>query len=143
MIQAAKAMTDEEIRTAAAYIAALKYTPWIRVVEAETVPKMRIGGNVFFAIADGWDRAARSAHRGEPRKTASGFELRDPHSGLVAYVPKGSLTRGAALARAAATRTLPCNVCHGSGPERTRSGARHRGTVRQLPGPPAVGFQTG
>ena len=49
MIQAAKAMTDDEVKAAASYIASLKYTRWIRVVETETIPKMRIGGNVFFA----------------------------------------------------------------------------------------------
>jgi cytochrome c553 len=111
MIQAAKAMTDEEIRAAAAYIASLKYTPWIRVVEAETVPKMRIGGNVFFAIPDGGteplgQRIVETPEDGER------FELRDPHSGFIAYVPKGSLTRGAALA-SGGNKTLPCTVCHG------------------------------
>ena len=113
MIQAAKAMTDEEIRSAAAYIASLKYTPWIRVVEAETVPKMRIAGNVFFAIPDGGteplgQRIVETPEDGER------FELRDPHSGFIAYVPKGSLTRGAALA-SGGNRTLPCTVCHGPG----------------------------
>jgi len=135
MIQAAKAMTDEEIRSAAAYIASLKYTPWIRVVEAETVPKMRIAGNVFFAIPDGGTeplgrRIVETPEDGER------FELRDPHSGFIAYVPNGSLTRGAALA-SGGNKTLPCNVCHGSdlnglGPVPGIAGRSPSYLVRQL-----------
>src|SRR3954470_20139629 len=53
MIQAAKAMTDEEVKAAATYLSALRWKPWIKVVEADTVPKLRLAGNVFFAAADG------------------------------------------------------------------------------------------
>jgi cytochrome c553 len=111
MIQAAKAMTDEEIKSAAAYIASLKFTPWIRVVETDTIPKMRIAGNVFFAVADAGTeplgkRIVETPEDGER------FELRDPHSGFIAYVPKGSIARGASLA-SGGNKTLPCHVCHG------------------------------
>ncbi len=112
MIQAAKAMTDEEVKSAASYIASLTYTPWIRVVEADTIPTMRIAGNVFFAIPDGGTEPLGQRIVETPEDGAR-FELRDPHSGFVAYVPKGSLTRGAALASSGGNKTLPCNVCHG------------------------------
>src|SRR5215218_3853973 len=39
MIEAAKDMTDEEIEAAAKYFSSMPWTPWIRVVEADTVPK--------------------------------------------------------------------------------------------------------
>ena len=62
MIDLAKAMTDEEMKAAAEYFAAIKWTPWIRVVETEhgaedadrrqSVPRRR---------ADE-DRADRRAH---------------------------------------------------------------------------------
>ena len=113
MIQAAKAMSDDEVKAAAGYIASLKYTPWIRVVEADTIPKMRIGGNVFFPIPDaGTERLGQRIV--ETPEDGDRFELRDPHSGFIAYVPKGSLARGAALASSGANKTLPCNVCHGA-----------------------------
>jgi cytochrome c553 len=112
MIQAAKAMTDEEVKSAASYIASLTYTPWIRVVEADTIPTMRIAGNVFFAIPDGGTEPLGQRIVETPEDGAR-FELRDPHSGFVAYVPKGSLTRGAALASSGGNTTLPCTVCHG------------------------------
>jgi cytochrome c553 len=112
MIQAAKAMTDDEVKAAAAYIAALKYTPWIRVVETDTIPKMRIGGNVFFPIADAGTEPLGQRIVETP-EDGDRFELRDPHSGFVAYAPKGSVARGAALASSGGSKTLPCNVCHG------------------------------
>jgi len=112
MIQAAKAMTDEEIKAAAEYIASLKYTPWVRVVETDTIPKMRVAGNVFFPIPDAGteplgDRIVETPEDGER------FELRDPHSGFVAYAPRGSIAKGATLASSGGNKTLPCNVCHG------------------------------
>ena len=112
MIQAAKAMTDDEIKAAAEYSAALKYTPWIRVVETETIPKMRIGGNVFFPIP-GAGTEPLGDRIVETPEDAERFELRDPHSGFVAYVPRGSIAKGAALASSGGSKTLPCNVCHG------------------------------
>jgi cytochrome c553 len=112
MIQAAKAMTDEEINAAAEYIASLKYTPWVRVVETDTIPKMRVAGNVFFPIPDAGteplgNRIVETPEDGER------FELRDPHSGFVAYAPRGSIAKGAALASSGGNKTLLCNVCHG------------------------------
>ena len=52
MIELAKAMTDEEVRTAAEYFASMKWTPWIRVVETNLVPKTRIAGNLFLATEE-------------------------------------------------------------------------------------------
>src|SRR3954449_7861395 len=39
MITIAKALTPEEIKAAAEYFGAMPWTPWVRVVEASTVPK--------------------------------------------------------------------------------------------------------
>ena len=50
MIDLAKAMTDEEMRISAEYFAAIKWTPWIRVVESDMVPKTRIVGNLYLPI---------------------------------------------------------------------------------------------
>lgn len=111
MIQAAKAMTDDEIKTAAEYISSLKWTPWIRVVEADTIPKMRLGGNVFLPIPDGGTEPLGNRIVETP-EDAVRFELRDPHSGFIAYAPRGSIAKGAAIA-SGGNKTLPCNICHG------------------------------
>src|SRR3954465_1313940 len=50
MIAYAKAMTDEEVNAAAEYFAAMKWTPWIKVVETATVPKTRIAGGMFLKL---------------------------------------------------------------------------------------------
>jgi cytochrome c553 len=40
---------------------------------------------------------------------------RDPSSGFVAYVPKGSIARGRELATTGgAGKTVPCAICHGA-----------------------------
>jgi cytochrome c553 len=39
---------------------------------------------------------------------------RDPISGFVAYVPKGSLARGRDIVTTCGGKTLPCGICHGS-----------------------------
>jgi len=110
MIAFAKAMTDEEIKAAATYFASMKWTPWIRVVESDDAPKTRIAGGLFVAI-EGADagkeplgqRIIETPENGETTET-----LRNPRSGFVAYVPKGSVKKGEALA----TRGQ-CALCHG------------------------------
>ena len=136
MIQAAKAMTDDEIKAAAAYLAAMPWTPWIRVVEADTVPKMRIAGNVFLPAAEGGTEPIGNRIVETP-EDAERFELRDPHSGFIAYVPRNSVAKGAALAAGGGNRTLPCRVCHGDdlnglGPVPGIAGRSPSYIVRQL-----------
>jgi cytochrome c553 len=114
MIEGAKAMTDDEIKAAATYFSSMKWTPWIRVVEADTVPKTRLSGNVFLPLPDQGTEPIGNRIIESPEDTAR-FDLRDPHSGFVAYVPKGSLAKGAALvASGGGGKTFVCGTCHGS-----------------------------
>jgi cytochrome c553 len=136
MIQAAKAMTDDEVKAAASYLASMRWTPWIRVVETDTVPKMRVAGNVFFAVADGGTEPIGDRIIETP-EDAERFELRDPHSGFIAYVPLGSVAKGSALAAGGGNRTLPCRMCHGDdlnglGPVPGIAGRSPSYIVRQL-----------
>ncbi len=112
MIEAAKEMTPGEINAAAAYFSSMPWTPWTRVVETAVVPKTRISGNVFFVIPDGGTEPIGNRIIETPEDEMR-FELRDPRSGFVAYVPPGSLTKGAALVASGGNKTLPCGVCHG------------------------------
>jgi cytochrome c553 len=136
MIQAAKAMTDEEVKAAATYISSLKWKPWIKVVETDTVPQTRLSGNVFFAVQGGGTEAIGHRIIEMPLDTTR-FELRDPHSGFTAYVPTGSLSKGAALVSGGASKTLPCGICHGQdlnglGPVPGLAGRSPSYIVRQL-----------
>ena len=65
------------------------------------------------------------------------FELRDPRSGFIAYVPPGSLKKGAALVASGAGKTTPCGSCHGLdlnglGPVPAIAGRSPSYLVRQL-----------
>ncbi len=136
MIEAAKDMTDAEIKDAATYLSSLKWKPWIRVVEADTVPKLRLSGNVFFVLPDaGTEPIGRRII--ETPEDVTRFELRDPRSGFIAYVPTGSLSKGAALVSSGGNKTLPCGICHGQdlnglGPVPALAGRSPSYIVRQL-----------
>ena len=112
MIEAAQDMTDPEIDEAARYFSSLKWTHWITVKEAATVPKTRIGGNVFFPLP-GNETEPIGERIIETPEDADRFELRDPHSGFIAYVPPGSVDKGSLLVASGGGKTTPCRVCHG------------------------------
>jgi len=113
MIAMAKTITDEDVRTAAEYFAALKPRPWIRVVETGTVPRTYIAkGNKRLVHPDGGTEpiGARIIEVPEDEDIVLN---RDPRSGFVAYVPKGSIAKGEALVATGGGKTLPCAICHG------------------------------
>jgi len=112
MIEAAQDMTEDEIQEAAKYYSSMKWTHWITVKEAATVPKTRIGGNVFFPLPWG-ETEPIGARIIETPEDADRFELRDPHSGFIAYVPPGSIDKGSLIVSSGAGKTTPCRVCHG------------------------------
>jgi cytochrome c553 len=115
MIAFAKAMTDDEIKAAAAYFSSMKWTPWIRVVEADTVPKTRIAGGLFLMLEG--DQAGKEPIGMRiievPEKTEDTESLRNPRSGFIAYAPPGSIKKGEALVTTGAGKTTQCGVCHG------------------------------
>jgi cytochrome c553 len=114
MIAIAKAMTDEEIKAAAEYFAAIKWTPWIRVVETATVPKTRIQGGLFLKLEGNETEPLGQRIIEVPENTEHTELLRDPRSGFVAYVPIGSIKKGEALVTSGAGKTTACAICHGA-----------------------------
>jgi cytochrome c553 len=140
MVAFAKAMTDDEIKAAATYFGAMKWTPWIRVVEAATVPKTRIAGGMFLALegADAGKEPIGQRIIEAPEKTEETENLRNPHSGFVAYVPPGSIKKGEALVTTGGGgKTTQCGVCHGAnleglGPVPGLAGRSPSYIVRQL-----------
>jgi cytochrome c553 len=113
MVAMLKTITDAEIREAAEYFAALKPTPWIRVVETDTVPRSYIGpGNKRLLHPDGGTEPLGNRIVEVPEDEEA-VVYRDPISGFVAYVPKGSIARGRDLATTGGGRTVPCGICHG------------------------------
>jgi cytochrome c553 len=136
MINIAKAMTDEEVKAAAQYFSSMKWTRWIRVVETNTVPKTRIAGGMFMRL-DGAEVEPIGSRIIEVPEDNARTELRDPRSGFIAYVPPGSVAKGAALVESGAGKTTACAVCHGAdllglGPVPGIAGRSPSYTVRQL-----------
>lgn len=105
----AKAMTPAEIAEAAEYFGAMKWTPWIRVVETATVPMMVSRGGIWIPIENGGTEPIGVRIVETPDNPERTEILRDPRSGFVAYAPVGSLRKGEAL-----VRSLECGACHGS-----------------------------
>ena len=102
----------KEIRDAAEYFSALKPRPWIRVVETGSVPKTQVAGWMLVPEAGG-EIEPIGARIIETPENLERTELRDDHSGFIAYVPQGSIKKGEALATGAARKTLRCATCHG------------------------------
>jgi cytochrome c553 len=113
MVTIAKAMTDDEIKAAAGYFVSLKPTKWVKVMEADTVPVTYVGGgNMRFVKPDSGTEPIGQRIIEVP-EDAERVELRDPHSGFVAYVPPGSIRKGETLVTGANGKTVSCSVCHG------------------------------
>src|SRR5438477_319936 len=100
MIAFAKGMTDDEIKAAATYFSSMKWTPWIRVVETDSVPKTRIAGGMFIAVegAEAGREPIGPRIIEVPEDAEATETLRNPRSGFVAYTPIGSVKKGEALA---------------------------------------------
>ena len=113
MISLAKEITDAEVQAAAAYFSALKPRSNIRVVETATVPKTSVAG-WFLAASTTGEKEPIGLRIIEVPENLEQFENRDPRSQFVAYVPIGSLARGADLvSTGGAGKTLQCAICHG------------------------------
>jgi cytochrome c553 len=123
MIDLARGMTDEEVKQAANYFAAIEYVPWTRVVETDMVPKTRIVGNLFLPISE--ERTEPIAGRiiEVPEDEEQTETHRNPRVGFVAYVPPNSIEKGRDLVTTGGMRvvgntivqgkTTPCVTCHG------------------------------
>jgi cytochrome c553 len=112
MVEFAKAMTDDEIRSAAEYYGAMKWTRWIRVVETGRVPATTISAGMYLQAA-GPDEPIGDRIIEVPEDPVGAEVQRDPHVGFVAYVPVGSIKRGEELVTTGGGKTLACNACHG------------------------------
>jgi cytochrome c553 len=105
----AKTTAEEDVRQAAEYFASLKPRVFVKVIETATPPKTFIAtaGRHRQLHPDGGTEPI--GHRiiqipEDPFRT----EIRDPHSGFIAYVPPGSVAKGEALVKSGR-----CVACHG------------------------------
>jgi len=113
MITIAKGMTDEELKAAATYFGSMKWTPWIKVVETNSVPKTRSAGGMFLKLEGTATEPIGQRIVETPDDAEHTEALRDPRSPFTAYVPVGSIKKGEVLAKGG-SRTTQCSVCHGA-----------------------------
>jgi cytochrome c553 len=111
----AKAMSDEDVRQAAEWFAALKPGGWVKVVEADTVPKsyVSVKGRQRLPLPGGGTEPLDNRIIELPQDVSRATS-RDPHSGFIAYVPVGSVAKGAVLVKTGGSnKTIACAICHG------------------------------
>jgi cytochrome c553 len=111
----AQTVSDEDVRQAAEYYAAIKPIPWVKVIETDTPPKTYVSTAARHRLLDPAGGTEPIGHRiietpVDPVRTAD----RDPHSPFLAYVPPGSLAKGESLVKTGgAGKTMQCASCHG------------------------------
>ncbi len=138
MIDFARAMTDDETSAAAHYFSSMAWTPWIKVIETETVPKTHIGGGMFLKSDAGGTEPIGNRIIETPVNAEATEVLRDPRSAFIAYVPVGSIKKGEALVmKGGGGKTTQCTICHaadlqGLGPVPGLAGRSPSYLVRQL-----------
>ena len=113
MLQLAGTVTEADLAAAANYFAAQPLRQRrAEVIEAVTIPRMRAAAWIYVTDEGGGEEAL-----GERIVEASldfeRHERRDPNTPYVAYVPKGSLERGHAIATTARGDAAACTSCHG------------------------------
>ncbi len=113
MEKLAKSTSDEDVKQAAAYFSSIPAKPWIHVVEVEQTPRTDPSGGMMVVI-DGGGSEPIGNRVIEVSANLERTELRDPTSGFIAYVPKGSLEKGKALVTTGGDgTTTKCTLCHG------------------------------
>lgn len=112
MIKLAKAVTDDEVREAAAYFSALKPRANIKVVESDSVANTNVYG-WFLVKADPVAEEPLGKRIIELPDDLFRFESRDSRATFTAYVPRGSVAKGQTLV-ADSSKGPACTSCHGN-----------------------------
>ena len=111
----ARNVSEEDVRQAADYFAAIKPIQWVKVIETPTPPKTYVSIDARHRVLDPSGGTEPIGHRiietpVDPMQTS----IRDPHSAFIAYVPPGSIAKGEALVKTGGSgKTIQCAICHG------------------------------
>jgi cytochrome c553 len=112
MVLVAKKDTEADVDAAAKYYAGLRYRKLLKVVEATQIPRVTTDAVYIFHPDGAMEPLGERIIEGPD--DAERFRRRDPNTTYTAYVPVGSMARGAALARGTQVRPA-CDTCHGPG----------------------------
>lgn len=137
-----KDLVKSDAYDAVKYYSGLKYVKHTKIIETTEIPKVTT--NSFVYVFDKTGAREKLGERiVEGADDFERFEMRDPNVTFTAYVPVGSIARGAELTRGGGNPALTCETCHGPGLKGTAIGPPIAGrpltpTFRQL-----YGFKTG
>src|SRR5690348_2697663 len=112
MAKEVKLVGNHDIAQAMDYFARLTFKPNVRVVETAWVPRTHWSYYVREADAGGHREPIGQRIIEMPVHPAD-YEHYDTHAGFIAYVPPGSIRRGARLANTGSGSVLACASCHG------------------------------
>jgi cytochrome c553 len=111
MAEAAHAIQPADLKAAAAYFSQFEPQSHTQIVETATIPAATAWHFVY--------RFDRSGHEALGQRIIEGpvdgerFELRDPETRYIAYVPEGAVARGRVIAEHGASGGPACVSCHG------------------------------
>lgn len=109
----ARAVTDADLQLAANYFSSLKFVPHTRVIETASVPNMH--WNFFVQVPDeGVAREPIGARIVETPVSFNDYRYNNDRTAYIAYVPPGSIARGARIAAKGVHAAPGCESCHGA-----------------------------
>lgn len=112
MTREAQAVNDTDPDLASSYFSNLACKPRTRVIETATVPKTHWVDFVLVPVRNGAHEPI--GERIIETSTNIAFHIvGDYRVENVAWVPPGSITRGAVIASKGTGKALPCESCHG------------------------------
>jgi cytochrome c553 len=111
MAKVARAVSASDLQAAASYFSRFEPQSQTRVVEAAAIPAAVAWRFVY--RFDPSRREALGQRIVEGPDDPAHFELRDPDTSYVAYVPVGAIARGQAIAEKGAAGGPACESCHG------------------------------
>ena len=110
-----QATSEEDAKAAADYFSMQKPTVWVKVMEADMVPKTWVNtARMRLPLPSGGMEPLGNRIIELPQEPGRAT-ARDPKSGFIAYVPAGSVAKGEMLATTGGGKTISCTVCHGDG----------------------------
>jgi cytochrome c553 len=113
MVDEARTLPSVDLRQAGEYFSTTKFVSRVHVVEAATVPKTHWKYFVLVPDKDG----AREPIDERIIETPLNFDdyiRSDGRTGYIAYVPPGSIQRGAVIASKGIGAATACGACHGT-----------------------------
>jgi len=113
MADEARSLSDDDLQLAAGYFSRLKFVPHTRVVESANVPKTHWMEFVQVPDRDG-AREPLGERIVEVPVSFDDYRYGSGRTRYVAYVPPGSIARGAAIAASGSGAAPACESCHGA-----------------------------